>query len=169
MYTLLQDLRYALRMLLRQPVFSGIAILTLALGIGANTAIFSIIDAALLRPLPYREADRLVRVWSSAPERGPELRELAVSYPRYEAIRDGQDVFEALAVDNGWRVTLTGHGDPDSVRATNVSASFFGLLGVTPGRSWRTRTARAARTSWSSAPDVGSGGSAATLRCSAVP
>ncbi len=133
MQTLLQDLRYAVRLLLKQPVFTIIAVLTLALGIGANTAIFSIIDAALLRPLPYPESNRLVRVWGSAPERGLEMKQIAVSFPRYEAIHDGQDVFEEIAADTGGRFTMTGRGDPELVRSRNVSARFFETLGVTPG------------------------------------
>ena len=130
MHTLFQDLRYATRLLLKQPGFTLIAILTLALGIGANSAIFSIIDAALLRSLPYPQADRLVRVWSAAPERGKEMEQVPVSLPRYETIRDGQDVFQEMAVSTPGGCTLTGRGEPEQIRSIFVSERFFPTLGI---------------------------------------
>ena len=132
MSTFFQDLRYAARLLLRQPVFTAIALLTLALGIGANTAIFSIIDTVLLHPLPYPDAGRLVRIWTSEPSRGKEMEQSEVSLPRYEAIRDGQSVFAEIAASAYHGGTITGRGEPLHVHTVLVSARFFQTLGVTP-------------------------------------
>jgi len=90
MNSLLHDLRFGLRMMVRNPVFTLIAVLTLALGIGANTAIFSVVDAVLLRPLPYPQADRLVFLWSHETPRG------GSSVPDYHEWRDHNQVFEGL-------------------------------------------------------------------------
>ncbi len=134
MQTLLQDLRYAARMLLRQPVFTIIAVLTLALGIGANTAIFSIIDAALLHSLPYPDSDHLVRLWAHAPQRlrkgSAELDQAPVGLSLYETIRDGQTSFEGLSAFTWAGFTLTGRGDPAQTNAAHVSGPFFQTLGV---------------------------------------
>ena len=132
MQTLAQDLRYAARMLLKQPGFTLVAILTLALGIGANTAIFSLIHAVLLRPLAYPESERLVRVWGHAPERGRDMAQAPLSYPRFEAIRDGQEVFEEIAATSGGGFTLTGHGEPEQVIGGYASARLFETLRVRP-------------------------------------
>ena len=88
--TLLQDTRQALRGLRQSPGFTAIAVLTLAVGIGANTAIFSVVEAALLRSLPYRQPERLVHLW----ERGPLFARREASYPDYLAVRDGTRAFE---------------------------------------------------------------------------
>src|SRR5215213_10559748 len=96
MRTLLQDVRYAVRTLLRQPGFAAVAVVTLALGIGANTAIFSVIDAALLRSLPYREPGRLVHLWETKRSRDFEQRE--ASYPDFQDWRaQSTGVFEGVA------------------------------------------------------------------------
>src|SRR5262245_23851161 len=92
---LVQDLRFCLRMLLKNPGFRWIAVLTLALGIGANTAIFSVVDAVLLRPLPYPESERLIRLWESNPGRG--WPEFSASAPNFADWRKQQTVFEQLA------------------------------------------------------------------------
>src|ERR1041385_5621325 len=95
METLLQDLRYGLRTLIKRPSFTLVAVLALALGIGANTAIFSIINAVLLRPLPYAAPERLVNVWATRPQRG--ITSNSTSYPDFADWRDQNDVFEYTA------------------------------------------------------------------------
>ena len=92
----MNDLRYALRLMLNQPGFTAVAVLTLALGIGANTAIFSVVNAVLLRPLPYAESQRLV--WLS--ETGPNFPTMSVSYPNFIDWRAQQTVFEQIGVYN---------------------------------------------------------------------
>src|SRR5918997_2289880 len=129
MRTLLQDVRYAVRTLSRQPGFAAVAVVTLALGIGANTAIFSVIDAALLRSLPYRDPERLVHLWESKRSRDFEQRE--ASYPDLLDWRaQGQEVFEGLAGYTGRPVTLTDAGEATRARGAAVTANFFDLLGV---------------------------------------
>ena len=127
MDTLRQDFLYALRRLLKNPGFTAVAVLTLALGIGANTAIFSVINAVLLRPLPYPEADRLVgvyQVWKG--ERN------VMSPANFLDIRaQSQTLADAAAVDSG-EYTLTGAGDPIRLRGSEVSASFFDVLRARP-------------------------------------
>ena len=133
MHTLFDDLRYAVRMLFKQPLFSLIALMTLALGIGANTAIFSLIDAVLLRPLPFPDAGRLVSVMSYEPK-GRRDDRAPLSYPRYELVREQQDVFADLGVNAFDAFTLTGRGEPAQVQGSYVSARFFQTLGVPPVR-----------------------------------
>jgi putative ABC transport system permease protein len=126
---LLQDIQYALRTLAKKPGFAAAAVGTLALGIGANTAIFSVVNAVLLRPLPFPNPDRLVLLW----EKTLELPTMMVAYPDYLDWRDQNGVFESLAVYNRYRsVNLTGSGDPERVSAAAVSASFFATVGVQP-------------------------------------
>jgi putative ABC transport system permease protein len=127
----IQDLRYGLRQLRRSPGFAAVTVLTLALGIGANTAIFSVVEAVLLRPLPYGNASRLALVVDAQdPQDGGFL------YKDYEACKSESATFEDLAVyyrDSGYsRVTLTAGGEPESVQGTFVSANFFPLMGVSP-------------------------------------
>jgi putative ABC transport system permease protein len=95
MQTLLQDLRYGARMLMKKPGFTLIAIITLALGIGANTAIFSVVNAALLRPLPYEESERLVVLYETNPQQGRD--EMSVSYPNFADWRAQSQSLEQLA------------------------------------------------------------------------
>src|SRR5262245_52799068 len=116
----LQDLRYALRTLLRSPGFTVIALLTLALGIGANAAIFSFVDAVLLKPLPYSDPDRLLQVWEQPPGGGINV----VSALNFLDWRVQSTSFESLAASTGGSVTLTGQGDPVLLRASRVSAGF---------------------------------------------
>ncbi len=132
MQTLWYDLRYAAGMLQRQPVFSLVALLTLALGIGANTAIFGLIDAVLLRSLPYPDADRLVQVQGYNPQLGRAAEPQAISCPRWELIRDQQEVFRDLTAATGASLAFTGRGDAEQLLGNYVSAHFFETLGVRP-------------------------------------
>src|SRR5262249_15710962 len=128
MQTLLQDLRYGARMLLKKPGFTLIAVLTLALGIGANTAIFSVVHALLLRPLPYRDSDRLVLL-SDKPRQG---RRSTISYPNYSDWRERAQSFEAMASVRGESFNLTGVDRPMQLRGRTVNWNFFQWLGVRP-------------------------------------
>ena len=128
MNTLFQDLRYAARMLQKQPGFTLVAIVTLALGIGANTAIFSLVNSILLRPLPYREPDRLVRMIQSSPKL--DLATWGVSQADFAAYRDQNRTFETVALFNSGGTNLTGVGEPERLAVTNVTADFFKVLGT---------------------------------------
>jgi len=127
MQTLLQDLRYGARMLLKKPGFTLIAVITLSLGIGANTAIFSVVNAVLIRPLPYEESERLVFL----SERSQQLEGMSISYPNYVDWRARNNVFEKIGVYNGFSsYNLTGSGEPERLRAGQVSADLFAALRV---------------------------------------
>lgn len=134
--TLLQDLRYALRMLRKHPSFSLAVIITLALGIGANTTIFSVVNAVLMAPLPYKEPDRLIRIWESNPKQG--RTESAVSVPNFEDWQKQQSVFEQLAASELTTFNLTGSGEPQRIPAARFTANLVPTLGVAPllGRSF---------------------------------
>src|SRR5262245_62868071 len=127
MRTIWQDLRYGVRTLLKNPGFALIAIVTLALGIGANTAIFTVVNAALLRGLPYREPERLVHLWEMTPQKEFPRRE--ASYPDFLDWRQSQS-FEAMAAYTGGGFTLTGRGAPERIQGARGSAEFFKALGV---------------------------------------
>ncbi|MGH9837905.1 MAG: ABC transporter permease, partial [Blastocatellia bacterium] len=130
MQTLLQDLRYGARMLFKQPGFTLIAVLTLALGIGANTAIFSIVNTTLLRPLPFAEPDKLVQVWETDVKRGDNA--MNASYPNFADWRDRNHVFEQIAAYSGDGFILTGTADAERIQGAIVSPSFFPMLGIKP-------------------------------------
>ncbi len=137
--TLAQDLRYALRALCKNPGFTVIAVITLALGIGANTAIFSMVNALLLHPYNFRDLDRLVRVWESrGVNEGFDARWIAA--PDAEDLRNGTQVFQALATFQWRDFNLTADGNVQPVRGCGVSANFFEVLGVNPalGRTFTT-------------------------------
>ena len=138
MSTTLQDLRYAARMLARTPGFTAVAVLTLALGIGANTAIFTVVNALLLRPLPYAEPGRLVMVWQDFSARGGPADEWA-SPGNFADWRRSRNIFEAVTAIGGWRPTLTGGVEPEAIPGEQVSFEYFDVLGVAPasGRSFR--------------------------------
>ncbi|MGH9730043.1 MAG: ABC transporter permease [Candidatus Acidiferrales bacterium] len=128
MGTLLQDLRYAIRMLAKSPGFTAIAVLTLALGIGANTALFSVVNGVLLSPLPYPQPDRLVSVYS----RTSDFSESSISYPNF---LDWQRQNKSFAQMAGYRqdsFNMTGAGEPERLRTEMISADFFSILGVQP-------------------------------------
>jgi putative ABC transport system permease protein len=128
MNNLWQDIRFGLRMLWKSPGFTVVTILALALGIGANSAIFSVVNGVLLRPLPFKTADRLVFLseWSQ------QVPNMSVSYPNYKDWRDQATVFDQLAAFRSAGYTLTGTGEPERLSAREVAASFFPALGVTP-------------------------------------
>jgi putative ABC transport system permease protein len=126
----MQDVRYALRTLTRQPIFTLVAILTLTLGIGANTAIFSLVYQILLRPLPYANADRLVFVWNTYPLMG--LEQAAVSIPDYIDRRTQADAIEDATLFTGRALNLAEGGQAEQIRALMVTPSFFSTLGRQP-------------------------------------
>jgi putative ABC transport system permease protein len=134
--TLWQDLRFGARMLMKNPGFTVVAVLTLALGIGANTAIFSVVNAVLLKPLPYHEPDRLVMVWEEASFIG--LHQVTPAPANYADWQAQNQVFDEMAALESRTFNLTGDGEPKKVSASGVTASLFPLLGVKPvmGRSF---------------------------------
>ena len=130
MGTLLQDVRYGLRMLVRKPTFTIVAVLTLALGVGANTAIFSIVNAVLLRSLPFPDPDRLVRISFNNP--GVGLRGVRFSVPEFDDLRTQTDVFEDVSVIVLGPTNLTGAKQPEHLELMEVSPNYFSMLGATP-------------------------------------
>lgn len=139
--SLWRDVRYALRACGRNPGFSAVVVITLALGIGANTAMFSVVNAVILRPLPFAEPSRIMRVWHTPPPEQFGGRPIfAVSPANYLDWRAQSDVFEHMAIYTLAARTLTGRGTPELVGASVVSADFFRVLGVQPIRG-RTFTA----------------------------
>src|SRR5438105_8160855 len=123
METLLHDFRYGIRRLLRARGFSALVVITLALGIGANTAIFSVVNTILLRPLPYAQADRLVTINHFYPDLNN--LEAGVSAPGFRAYRDQTHSFAAVAVENGFGPNLTGAGEPERLTGARVSGDYF--------------------------------------------
>ncbi len=138
MNTTWQDLRYALRMLARTPGFTVVAVLTLALGIGANTAIFTVVNALLLKPLPYANPERLVMVWQDFRARGGPADEWA-SPGNYVDWSREKSLFDDAAAIGGWRPTLTGGAEPEPIPGEQVTHEYFDVLGITPvlGRTFR--------------------------------
>lgn len=132
----MSEVRYAIRQLLKSPGFTLVAILGLALGIGANVAFFSVVNAVFLRPLPYREPDRLVRL--SSTNQAQNLTRVGFSYARYVAVKEQQQVFSDLALSMGTPFTLTGRGDPEQLIGLMASAALLPALGLQPaiGRSF---------------------------------
>lgn len=133
METLIKDIRYGFRGLLKHPVFTAVAVITLALGIGANTAIFSVVNAVVLRPLPYQQPDRLVMLWgTNAKEGNPEQ---PASFLDFIDIKNQAKSFSELAAASPlWNFTITGDDEPEQMRGMYVSANLFHLLGVGPQR-----------------------------------
>src|SRR5687768_7524009 len=126
MQTIWQDMRYGARMLLKNPGITLVVILALALGIGANTAIFSVINAVLLRPLPYEESDRLLFL----NEKSAVLDEMSISYPNFIDWRDQNHVFEKIGVYNRNSYNLTGAGEAERILTAQASADLFSALRV---------------------------------------
>jgi len=128
MNNLLQDLRYGARALLARPGFSVVAVLALALGIGANTAIFSIVNTILMRPLPYESPERLVMLWHAYPLSN--LPQATLSVPSYIEYRDHVDAFASVAAVTPWNSNLSGSGEPERVQGARVTANFLKTVGV---------------------------------------
>src|SRR5438270_2572350 len=128
----MNDLRFAFRKLHQSPTFTLIAIATLALGIGLNTAIFSLINDLFLHSLPFKQPERVVHMYSNARERN--LLELAISAPRFQHYRDGQAIFDGFAGENVSAFTLTGLGDAVHLFGGRVTSNYFDVLGVRPVR-----------------------------------
>ena len=128
MNTLIQDVRYALRAFAKNPGFAMAAVLSLAIGIGANTSIFSVANALLLRPLPYADAERLVILWNRSP--GLNIAEDWFSTAQYFDVKSGHHGFEQVAVAIGGNYNLTGQGDPERVGVIRVSANLLTMLGA---------------------------------------
>jgi predicted permease len=139
MFDLMRDVRYAARRLARTPVFTLATLITLALGIGANTAIFSVVDGVLLKPLPFREPDRLVGLWQTAP--GVNITDLNASIADYVTYREESRTLEDVAIWNGTAFTVTGQGNPERVDAVAGTFRLLPMLGVQPmlGRAYAER------------------------------
>jgi hypothetical protein len=128
MSILLNDARYALRTLVHDPGFTSVAVLGLALGIGANTAIFSVVNGVLLQPLPYQDPARLVEV----SERSPDFNEMSVAYPNFRDWRDQNRCFSSIAAVRWEDYDVTGGGQPEHLEGRMVSAEFFRVVGIHP-------------------------------------
>src|SRR6476646_9023586 len=131
---MMTDLRFALRQLFKSPGFTVLAVITLTLGIGLNTAIFSLINDLFLRGLPFKEPARVLHVFSHFKE---QTVDFPLSAPRYIHFRDGQTIFHGLAAENGVAATVTGVGDPFQVPIFKATANYFDVLGL---RAVRGRT-----------------------------
>jgi predicted permease len=132
----LQDLRYGARSLRKNPGFTAIAVLTLALGIGANTALFSVVNGVLLNPLPYPHPEQLVTLHESKPN----FKNGSISYPNFRDWQKDNHTFSAMAVTRNYNFSLTGRGEAEQVRARFITSDFFSVLGVNPviGRTFAT-------------------------------
>jgi hypothetical protein len=128
METLWYDLSHSVRALLKHPGFTAVAVLSLAIGIGANSAIFSVTNALLLRPLPYKDADRLVILWSRSP--GLNVPQDWFSPGQYLDIKTQNHVFDETSISIGGSFNLTGQGTPEHIDGARVSSSLFSLLGA---------------------------------------
>jgi putative ABC transport system permease protein len=127
---MLNDLRFAIRLLWKSPGFTTVAIIALALGIGANTAIFSLVNSVLLRPLPFRDSSRLAIFWETDPAQG--FNRQGPSGPNYIDFRDQSKSFEDMALSEQGTATVTGFGEPQQIPALRVTRSFLPVLGFTP-------------------------------------
>ena len=128
MHQLLEDIRYGLRTLLKTPGATLAAVLALSLGIGANTSVFSVINAVLLRPLPYKDPDRLVAVWGNQPQKG--LHQLHLSPLDYRDLAGGNRAFEQIGAFRSQTSVLTGRDLPEQVESAAVSPEIFQMLGA---------------------------------------
>src|SRR6185295_16639418 len=124
------DLRFALRFLAKNATFAAVAALTLALGIGANTAIFTVVNAVLLKPLPYHEPDRLATIWLDNRRMG--LKEDLTSYANYQDWKAGSPSFASMTAYTENRSTLSGVDEPERVDGALVEANLFEVMGVAP-------------------------------------
>ena len=132
MISILQDLRYAVRLLVKNPWFTLLAVMTLALGIGANTTIFSVVNSVLIDPLPYRDSDRLMMVWHL--NRKLNDPHYPFSYPNFSYLRERSRSFDRMAaISPVWNLIMRGDGDPERIEGHFVSAQLFDILGVGAG------------------------------------
>jgi putative ABC transport system permease protein len=130
---LTQDLKFVLRHLLKSPGFTCVAVLIMALGIGANTAIFSVVRAVLLEPLPFQDPDRLVQLWHVPPQSSfPGMTQFAVSAANFLDWQKQNDVFSGMALYSHGGYELTGQGKAETIHAGRVTSGFFAVLGVQP-------------------------------------
>src|SRR5262245_44947296 len=128
-----QDLKYGLRVLRTSPGFAIVVVLVLALGIGANTAMFSVVNAVLLRPLPFASPERLVHVWHVPPPNSfPGMTRFSVSTANYIDWQQQNHVFEKMAIFTPGRMNLTGGDKPEFLGTAQVSSDFFSVLGAKP-------------------------------------
>lgn len=136
------QLKQVIRRLLRAPMFTSVAILTLALGIGANTAVFSVVEGVLLKPLPYPHSEQLVALSHAAP--GINIPDVTMSPSMYFTYRDQNRAFQDLGLYTSDTVSITGTGEPEQVRAVDVTDGVIPILGIRPmlGHSLRVRTIR---------------------------
>src|SRR5579863_5390711 len=130
MSTFIDQLRQVIRRLSRTPMFTAITLLTLAIGVGANTVIFSVVEGVLLKPLAYPQADRLIGVWHTAP--GINIKDLNMAPSIYFIDREQSTTFEDIGVYDGDAVNVTGTGTPEHLRGLDVTDGTLPLLGVTP-------------------------------------
>src|SRR5262249_34110346 len=130
MSTLWLDLRFSIRFLAKNALFSAIAVLTLALGIGANSAIFTVVNAVLLKPLPYSQPDRLAMVWMDNRRMG--LKEDLTSYPNYQDWKAGATSFASMCGFSPTRLTVLGSEEAERLNGQRVDSAFFDVLGVAP-------------------------------------
>jgi putative ABC transport system permease protein len=130
---MLRSLKFALRHLAKSPGFTSVAVIIMALGIGANTAIFSVVHSVLMEPLPFSQPDRLVRLWHVPPQSSfPGVTRFAISAANFLDWQKQNTVFEGMALYTGGGYDITGQGKPQSIRAGKVTANFFSVLGVQP-------------------------------------
>jgi len=127
---MLNDLRYGIRVLLMSPGFTAVAVLTLALGIGANTAVFSLVSTVLIRKLPFNSPDQVMVLWGTNPKRGWDMS--VVSPANFADWKDQNHLFDQMAAWEGRFYTLAGVDEPEQVWSHRVSEDFFSLLGVNP-------------------------------------
>ena len=132
MQTLFRDLRYAIRMLLKTPSFTTVAVLSIALGIGANTAVFSVVNAVLLKALPYHEPESLMLVWGSGEEDGRLHNRNQVSATDVADFRKESTTFEDVATFTGWNPIMSGDGKAERIPAIQVGDGFFKVMKGTP-------------------------------------
>ena len=131
--SLIRDLRYGARTLLRSPGFALAGIVILGLGVGVNSAIFTVVNAVVLQPLPFKDADRIVRVWHTPPQATfPGMKQFALSPANFFDWQSESTSFEAMAMYGSGRPTLTGHGEAASINARRVPASFLPIFGLQP-------------------------------------
>jgi putative ABC transport system permease protein len=131
MENLFKDIRYGIRGLIKRPGFTAIAVLTLAIGIGANTAIFSVVNATLLRPLPFKDPDRVVMIWGFLPRMAQTTDKLPSSSGNFIILQNQNHTLENLAAFRAWSWQATG-GEPEQLKGARVTAEFFGAVGITP-------------------------------------